>query len=61
MLKLIIYGVLFYFAYRLFIKPWFEPSKDELPRRDEAGRISDKGTRFSKEEGEFIDYEELDK
>lgn len=60
MLKLIIYGVLFYFAYRFFIKPWFEP-KEELPRRDEPDRISGRGTRFSKEEGEFIDYEELDK
>ena len=60
MLKLLIYGVLLYFGYRLFLKPLFDPPKQELPRREDPDRIADKGTKFGKEEGEYIDYEELD-
>ena len=59
MLKIIMYGILFYLAYRLFIKPMLEPPKDP-PYDDNNDRIANKGTRFGQKEGEFIDYEEID-
>ncbi|MCB9282964.1 MAG: hypothetical protein H6563_02735 [Lewinellaceae bacterium] len=59
MFKLLFYGLLFYFGYRLFIKPMLDPPRD-LPRHDDPDRIDKKGSRFSQEEGEFIDYEEID-
>lgn len=59
MLKIIFYGVLFFLGYRLFIKPMLDPPRD-LPHHDDPDRISRKGSKFGKEEGEFIDYEEID-
>jgi len=57
MLKILMYLLLFYLGYRFFIKPMLEPPKDP-PYDDDNDRTPVKGTRFGKEEGEFIDYEE---
>ncbi|MBK6904869.1 MAG: hypothetical protein IPH04_19190 [Saprospirales bacterium] len=59
MFKLLMFGLLLFFGYRLFIKPMLDPPKDPPPP-DDSDRISPKGTRFSEKEGEFIDYEEVD-
>jgi len=59
MIKLLIYGVLLYFGYRVFIKPLVDPPKD-LPRNKDSIRIDKDSSRFSQEEGDFIDYEEVE-
>ena len=61
MFKLLLFAILSYLGYRLIIKPMlFPPEKDKPEILDDPEKRAE-GSRFSKEEGDFIDYEELDK
>jgi len=60
-LKLLTYILLFYLVYRYFIQPNLLPPADRDPRRPRFRRQSpEPKNRRDEDEGEYIDYEEVD-
>ena len=58
MLKLLITAALIYGIYRFFIAP--PPALDRRPRQDELNKRASTEQRATDEDGEYVDFEELD-
>ncbi len=57
MFKILTLAILFYFAYRVFLRPMLPPKEE---RRFSEARHTEHKSPPEEEEGEYIDYEEID-